>query len=125
MVNWFRAPAEGVVAGPSLNATIRQLGGGWMTVRRDGVGVMDVRATLETYDGALVVVSYLGLCELGENGYHDSLARRWPDRAATRATPRFHTAHPHYLWLNRLQCVGIGEVNMRELACTYDVYAVR
>jgi hypothetical protein len=125
VVNWFWAPAEGIVIGPRLNAKVRQIGGDWMTIRRDGVGLMDVRATLETEDGALISVSYLGYYELGENGYDDFLAHRWPEHAPTRTTPRFRTAHPRYLWINRLQCVGIGQVRMKELSYTYDLYAVR
>jgi hypothetical protein len=125
MVNWFWFPVEGVVVGPKLNGRVLRIGGDWMTIRRDGVGVMDVRATLETDDGALLFVSYLGHYELGENGYQDFLDRRWPTRAPTRTTPRFHTGHPKYLWLNRLQCLGIGEVKTTELAYTYDLYAVR
>ena len=125
VVNWFWAPAEGVVAGPKVNAKIRQLDGDRMTVRRDGVGAMGVRATLETRDGALVFVNSLGHYELGEDGYQDVLAGRWPARITTRTTPRFHTAHPQYLWLNRLHCVGMGELEMRQLAYTDDLYAVR
>jgi hypothetical protein len=125
MVNWYGSPAEGVMSGPKLNAKVRQLGGDWMTIRRDGVGVMDVRATLETSDGALIFAHDFGHCELGENGYQDFLDRRWPARAPTRTTPRLNTAHSSYLWLNRLQCVGIGEVRLSELAYTYDLYAVR
>jgi hypothetical protein len=124
-VNWYWFPAEGVVSGPRLNAKVRQLGGDWMTIRRDGIGVMDVRATLETDDGALLYVSYQGHYELGANGYQDFLDRRWPKQAPTRTTPRFQTAHPNYLWLNRLPCIGIGEVRMRDLAYAYDLYAVR
>jgi Protein of unknown function (DUF3237) len=124
MVNWFWATGEGVVAGPKLNAKIRQLDGDWMRVRRDGVGVMSVRATIETCDGALVFVNDVGHYELGERGYQDFLARRWPARIPTRTTPRLHTAHPQYLWLNRIQCVAIGELQMRQLAYTYDLYGV-
>lgn len=124
-VNWYWYPAQGAVAGPKLNARVRELGGDWMTIRRDGVGVMDVRAILETPEGALLYVSYLGHYELGENGYEDFLGRRWPAYAPTRTTPRVRTAHPNYQWLNRLQCLGIGEVRMQELAYTYDLYAVR
>jgi Protein of unknown function (DUF3237) len=123
-VNWFWYPAQGVVVGPKLNARVRELGGDWMTIRHDGVGVMDVRATLETSEGALLYVTYLGHYELGENGYQNFLDRRWPTQAPTRTTPRFRTAHPKYQWLNRLQCLGIGEVRMKELAYTYDLYAV-
>jgi hypothetical protein len=127
LVNWYWYPAEGVVAGPRLNAKVRQFGGDWMTIRRDGVGVMDVRATLETHDGALLFVNYLGHYELGENGYEDFLEHRWPSRAPTRTTPRFHASDARYRWLNRVQCVGIGEVLMqeRELVYTYDLYAMR
>ena len=53
-VNWYWSPAEGVVAGPKLNGKVRHIGGDWMTIRRDGVGLMDVRATIETSDGALL-----------------------------------------------------------------------
>jgi len=125
LVNWYWYPAEGVISGPKLNAKVRQLGGDWMTIRRDGVGVMDVRATLETHDGALIFVSYLGHYELGENGYQDFLDRRWPARAPTRTTPRFHASDARYHWLNRLQCVGIGEARMQDLVYAYDLYAVR
>lgn len=124
-INWFWYPKEGSVYGPVLNAKVRLLGGDWMTIRRDGIGVMDVRATLETEDGALLYVEYPGYFELGENGYEDALAGKWPAHATTRTTPRFHVADPRYLWLNRLPCLGIGEVNMKALAYEYDIYAVR
>jgi hypothetical protein len=80
-VNWYWSPAEGVVSGPKLTAKVRSNGGDWMTIRRDGVGVMDVRATLETSDGALLSADYQGYYELGSNGYQDFLDRRWPVRA--------------------------------------------
>lgn len=124
-VDWYWYPAEGIVDGPKLKAKVRRLGGDWMTIRRDGVGVMDVRATLETHDGALLYVSYPGYFELGPNGYDNFLAQRWPSHAPTRTTPRFDASHPKYLWLNRVQCLGIGEVRMAEHLYTYDLYAVR
>ena len=125
VVNWFWAPAEGVVAGPKVNAKIRQLDGDRMTVRRDGVGAMGVRATLETRDGALVFVNSLGHYELGEDGYQDVLAGRWPARITTRTTPRFHTAHPQDPRLNRLHCVGMGQLEMRQLRVHDELHAVR
>jgi hypothetical protein len=124
-VNWFWYPDEGIVAGPKLNARVRTVGGDWMTIRRDGVGVMDVRATLETAEGALIYVAYPGYFELGDSGYENFLNQKWPDRASTRTTPRFYTAHPAYQWLNRLQGLGVGEVRMTELVYTYDIYVVR
>ena len=42
-----------------------------------------------------------------------------------RVVPRVRTAHPDFQWLNRLQLLGIGEVNTEDLILSYDVYAVR
>ena len=46
LVNWFWNPGEGQVVGPKIKAKVRRVGGDWMTIRRDGIGVMDVRATI-------------------------------------------------------------------------------
>jgi hypothetical protein len=125
LVNWFWDPGEGQVIGPKIKAKVRRVGGDWMTIRRDGIGVMDVRATIETDEGALILATYLGSCDFGENGYQNFLQGRWPESAPTRTAPRLQTSHPRYLDLNRLQCVGIGEVRMKELIYTYDLYALR
>jgi hypothetical protein len=125
LVNWFWSPNEGWVDGLVGDAKVRKIGGDWMTIRTDGIGVMDVRATVETHDGALLYASYLGHCDFGEDGYRRFLDRRWPDSAPTRTAPRISTAHPNYSWLNRLQCIGIGAVRMKELIYDYDLYALR
>jgi hypothetical protein len=124
MVDWYWYPAEGVVKGPRLNGKVRRLGGDWMVIRRDGIGLMDVKAVIETQDGALILVNYSGHFDLGENGYDDFLAHRWPERAPTRTAPRFHTSHANYIWLNRMQATSVGEVRMKELEYVSDVYAL-
>jgi hypothetical protein len=122
-VDWY--VTGGVVAGPELNATVRGEGGDWMTIRRDGIGDINVRATLETNDGALIYVTESGFFELGKDGYRNFLDKRWPSTPALHIAPRFLTAAPQYQWLNRLQCLGVGEVRMEELIVCYDAYAVR
>jgi len=124
IVNWYWYPAEGVVKGPKLNGKVRPLGGDWMTIRRDGIGLMDVKATIETHDAALILVQYSGHFDLGKNGYDDFLAHRWPERAPTRTAPRFYTSHADYVWLNRIHGTAVGEVRLKELAYVYDVYAL-
>lgn len=121
-VDWYIT--GGRVVGPRLNAVVRAEGGDWMTVRRDGIGDVNVRATLETHDGALISVRETGVFDLGENGYHRFLERQWPATPPLRTCPRFLTAHPGYLWLNRLECLGVGLVRMAELLVCYDLYAV-
>ena len=116
----------GEVSGPRIRGKIRPVGGDWLTVRTDGVGILDVRATMETHDGALIYVTYNGVVDLGEDGYQ-RLARgeTIADGTPIRTAPRLHTAHPDYRWLNRLQCVGVGEAFLGRSEVRYDVYAVR
>lgn len=121
-VNWFLQGGE--VYGPKLNAKIRPHGGDWMTIRSDGIGVLGIRATLETPEKALIYTTYSGVFDLGEEGYQNFLNKQWPNAPPLRSTPRFLTEHPKYKWLNRLQCIGIGEVKMSDLLVIYDLYAL-
>ena len=117
---------DGDVTGPKVSGRLRPVGGDWLTVRTDGVVVLDVRATIETNDGALVYMTYGGIMDLGENGYQDFSQGRPPaSGTAIRTSPRFHTSHPNYLWLNRLHCVGVGQLFLERSEVAYDVYAVR
>jgi hypothetical protein len=116
---------KGEVTGPKLRGRILPGGGSWLTVRTDGVGIIDVRSTLESDDGALIYNAYTGVEDLGEDGYQKFLRGEFPPSLKLRVAPRFHTSHPEYLWLNRLQCLSIGEVDVQRLEARYDVYAVR
>lgn len=115
----------GQVKGPRLNGKVRPVGADWLTVRPDGVGILDVRATMETGDGALIYLSYQGVAEMGEDAYQRFLDGDPPARSPLRCVPRFVTSHPDYLWLNRLQCLNIGEADLTVPHAAYDVYAIR
>jgi hypothetical protein len=52
------------------------------------------------------------------------LAGEMPATFRVRTAPRFQTGHPGYAWLNRLQCLGVGEADLNSAKVTYDVYAV-
>ena len=102
------------------------MGADWLTIRRDGIGILDVRGTMETTDGALIYVAYIGTVELGENGYDEFLLGKPPASGTPiRSSPRFHTSHPDYVWLNRLHCLGIGQAFLDRSEVAYDVYSVR
>jgi hypothetical protein len=116
---------RGEISGPRLRGTIRPVGGDWLTVRNDGVGILDVRATLESHDGALIEIAYTGVGDFGEDGYQKFLRQELPPSVQLRVAPRFRTAHPNYQWLNRVQCIGVGEVDMGSLEVRYDIYALR
>jgi Protein of unknown function (DUF3237) len=115
----------GTVTGPKLNGTVRPVGADWLVIRTDGVGILDVRATMETDDGALVYVTYNGVADLGENGYQDALNQTGPATIKIHAAPRCATAHPAYQWLNRAQCLLIGEFDAAAMEVRYDMSAVR
>ena len=113
----------GEVEGPKLNGKIVPVGADWLLIRRDGVAILDVRATIETHDGALIYVPYTGISDLGPDGYDRFISGNLPQRGTIRAVPRFQTSHPNYLWLNRLQCLNVGDVDLGTGLVRYDVYA--
>lgn len=116
----------GEVHGPNLRGKLRPVGADWVTIRTDGVGIIDVRATIETHDGALIYVAYSGVVDMGVDGYQKLLRGEPPPNGLPlRTTPRCSTSHPDYLWLNRLQCVGIGQTVIERSEVVYDVYALR
>ena len=115
----------GQLSGPRVTGHLRPVGGDWLTIRRDGIGVLDVRATIETGDGALIDVAYRGIGDLGEDGYEKFLRGEIPATLPLCTSPVLRTAHPDYQWLQRVHCVGVGLADFGGLKVSYDVYAVR
>jgi hypothetical protein len=105
--------ASGCITGERLRATLKgQAAADWLVVGPDGTGTLDVRALVETDDGALVFVHYTGRVDLS----------RGPG-APLYATPRFETGDDRYRWLNPLQAVGKGRLAGTTL--TYELYELR
>jgi hypothetical protein len=123
LMHW--SPTGGTVDGPAFRATVHPEGEHEMLIRPDGIGEQSVRVTLETDDHALISVRYSGLIDLGMAGSALARNQRWPKSAAVHSAPRLLTAHSKYQWLNRLQCIAVGEVRPYDLLYIYDLYAVR
>ena len=115
----------GEVTGPKLNGKLRPVGADWLTIRTDGVAILNVRTTIETHDQALLYLVYQGVADLGEDGYQKFLDGEPPLQFPLRCAPRFITSHPEYLWVNRLQCLNIGEGDLGKSTASYDVYAIQ
>lgn len=98
-------------------------GGDWLTIRPDGLGILDAKVTIRTDDGATILLIGSGTIDLGRDGYRNAAAGRYPDRAPVVEVMRFLASDPRYAWLLRLQCVGIGYGNTEYLC--YDIYGVR
>ena len=82
----------------------------WAVVSPAGIGLMDVRLTLETDDGALIYVSYNGRVDLSGG----------LDGATAYTAPRFETGDERYAWLNKVQAVAKGVINGGVLR--YELY---
>jgi hypothetical protein len=115
----------GTITGPKVFGKLRPVGADWLILRRDGVAVLDVRATAETNDGALLYITYAGIIDFGPDGYQNFL-KGTPAASGTviRTSPKVTTSHPNYLWLNRVHCVGVGALFPERSEVAYDVYAV-
>jgi hypothetical protein len=123
VVNW--APLSGTVHGSALHATVVPGGEHQTVVRADGIGVLSVSVTIQTHDRALIAVSYTGTVDYGEDWAARLPLGNWPDVLPVRSHSRLLTSDPRYRWLNRLACLGVGEVRPPEDVYSYDMYAVR
>jgi glucuronate isomerase len=86
----------GSFEGDRLRGKVLAGGADWATATPDGALELDLRATLETNDGALIYLTFTGV--------------RDDSRQYLRTLPRFETAAPQYDFLNRLLAVGIGDI---------------
>jgi len=120
-VNFF--VSQGVVTGDGLAAQVTPHSSDHLTVRRDGMGVIRIRAGFATDDGAVLDVDAGGYVDFGPDGYRQAVARSLPDLAPIVISPLISTRHPKYKWLNRIQCVGVGETHLHSGKASYTVYS--
>ncbi len=121
----FALRGGGHVDGPALRGEILHGGGDWMRVRPDGVGICEIHALIKPEGGGIVLSEYTGVVDFGPDGYEALRAGRGPRRAPLRFAPRYLTAEPSLLWMNRLQCFSVGEVDLEAYVVEYDLYAFR
>jgi hypothetical protein len=81
----------------------------WVTIAGP-VATLDVRASFETHDGAVVFVQYRGRLNVGTGG-------------PIYVAPLFESGDERYSWLNGIQAVGKGELNGNLLH--YEWFEVR
>jgi len=100
----------GTVDGPRLTGRILPGNGDWALMRPDGMFELDVRAVIETADGAMIAVSYPGLVRMAPAAWarFQSGDKPGPEEYYFRVAPRFEAAAEPYLWLNRALFVGVG-----------------
>lgn len=92
--------------------------------RADGSFAQDVRLTLESDDGRLILMTYRGIRHSSPE-VAARLARGEtvpPTDYYLRIAPFFETAAPDYAWLNRIVSVGVGE--RQPNGASYQVFEV-
>ena len=71
--------------------------------------LLDVRQLVETDDGALIYVTYMGRCDR--------------ERGTYTVAPTFETSDERYAWLNAIQAVGQGRSEGDQIV--YEMFEVR
>jgi hypothetical protein len=120
-------PAGGTVHGPKINGALIAPGGDWLYIMPDGSFRLDVRATIKSDDGELILVEYGGII-VASKEVMDRLNKgevlTSKDYEYFITAPRFTTASKKYAWLNHVQAVG-KMVSVQKTKIKYDVFAVR
>jgi Protein of unknown function (DUF3237) len=108
----FFEAVDGKATGKRVSGRLLSGGGDWILVGPDGWGRLDVRAQIQTDDGAFILVSYFGVLEMndavqqaiqsgGETDYADQYFR---------TAPRLECGDPRYAWVNQTVFVGHGRI---------------
>lgn len=95
-----------------------------LLLRADGSFQQDVRLSLRTDDGALILMTYRGVRH-GSPEVNQRIARGEqvaPSEYYLRIAPFYETAAPKYAWLNTIVSVGVGE--RLPNGARYQVYEV-
>jgi hypothetical protein len=114
----------GTVSGDRIQGQVLPGGGDWLRVGSDGVGRIDVRATIRTHDGELVLLSNTGVIAIAgpaleRFGAGESL--EW-DELHARSAPLFETGAEQYAWLNSVVSVAVHGLGPRHV--DYRVFEV-
>lgn len=124
-VRVFNVPS-GTIHGPKLNGTIIAPAADWLTVMPDGSFHLDIRATVRTDDGELILVEANGVA-VPTKQVMDRLNKGETVTSNDEyifATPRFVTSSAKYDWLNKTQAlykmVSLGQGHLK-----YDLFALR
>jgi hypothetical protein len=104
------AVTGGWFEGPKLKGRLVPPGGDWLIRRPDGSLVLDLRVTMQTEDGAKILMAYRGVSYSPKGGPF-----------YLRITPVFETSAERYLWLNNIVSVGVSK---RPAASGYRVYQI-
>jgi hypothetical protein len=103
----------GEVSGDRLKGSFVGAGADWLLAGPDGFGRLDVRATMQTVDGAFIYFQYFGLVELTPAILALMEGGDTPTDFADQyffTSPRLETGDERYSWVNQTMFVGEGRL---------------
>ncbi len=120
----YVALGGGTVQGPELNGTLVEGGIDWQVKRSDGVLEIAAHYVIRSDDGALIEVQSNGLrhgpaAVMARLASGDAVGR---DEYFFRTLMRFTTGAPHWLHLNKVLALAVGQRDAR--AVQLDVYRI-
>jgi len=122
-------PAKsGIIKGEKVKGKLLPGGGDWGLVVGPTIFKLDVRATMETDDGALIYVTYGGYIHTDAEKFVKILEGKWnelnPSDYYFRTNPVFETSSPKYAWLNHTVAIGVGRL-LATGGVAYRVFAIQ
>ena len=113
----------GRVEGERLRGTVVPGSADWLTIGEDLVGRVDVRAVLETEDGARIQMTTTGRARLGDHATRFLQGETvTADDAYIRSLPLFETSDERYAYLNGLVTVGFCDISLAGVH--YRIYTI-
>jgi len=115
----------GQAKGERISGTLTGAGADWAVIGPDGWARLDVRAQIQTDDGAVIYVSYPGLLQLTEKvmeAVQSGTSGTDFEDQYFRTTHHLETGDERYAWVNQTLFVGRGR--MIPGGVEYQVYRV-
>lgn len=120
----------GWAKGPKISGSFIAPGADWLRIMPSGALRLDVRATLQTDDGALIYMTYNGIVQHSAESFARSSkgeTLRTGDIPYFITAPTFQTSSEKYAWLNGVQAINkFVELKLGEGGYVkYDVFVIR
>jgi hypothetical protein len=118
---------SGSAHGPKINGTVISPAGDWVTPVSELLYRLDVRGTLKTDDGELILVEYGGVISTSKEAF-DRFAKGEVIEAKDMyfmTAPKFSTSSKKYDWLNQIQAVGKMVSVQGGKGVKYDIFSLR
>ena len=118
----------GIVKSDKINGKILESGADWGLIFDSTTFKIDVRATIQTDDGALIYMTYSGYNHTNAKNFAVISAGKGSELSPSdyyfRASVSFETASPKYSWLNYTVAIGVGRFPGAGKVA-YRIYAIK